>query len=349
MTDSQKWLTIAVLLLTAWLIYLLSPVISPFIFSAILAYLFDPLVDRLEVKLPRTIAVLLIFTFIVFIVLVLLLILIPILQSEILALLQRLPELVIWLENEALPYLSSMSGIDIQSLDMESVRNSLQENWRNIGNIAGFLFVHISSSGQALLSWFAYLLLVPVVTFYLLRDWDILVGHFNNILPMKNRETIARLASECDSVLSEFLRGQLLVMLSLSVIYAVGLWLAGVEYAVLIGSISGIISFIPYLGSIVGIAIAAVVAFFQYHDVLHLVFVALVFGTGQALEGMVLSPLLVGDRIGLHPVAVIFAVMAGAQLFGFTGILIALPVAAVFLVLLRYVYQRYQTSEFYSK
>ncbi len=209
--------------------------------------------------------------------------------------------------------------------------------------------MQITSSGQALLTWLAFLLLVPVVVFYLLRDWDILVGHIDKLLPANNRDTIRSLASECDSVLSEFLRGQLLVMLSLSVIYALGLWIAGIEYALLIGTVSGIISFIPYLGSIVGIAIAAVVAFFQYHDVIHLVFVALVFGSGQALEGMVLSPLLVGERIGLHPVAVIFAVMAGGQLFGFTGILLALPVAAVCLVLLRYVYQQYQSSEFYSK
>jgi predicted PurR-regulated permease PerM len=349
MTDSQKWLIIAAILLSAWLIYLLSPVITPFIFSAILAYLFDPLVDRLEQKLPRTIAVLMIFTFIIFIILILLLILIPILQGEILTLLQRLPDLVIWLEHEALPYFSSMLGIDIQNLDIESVRSSLQENWRNIGNLAGFLFVQITSSGQALLTWIAYLLLVPVVSFYLLRDWDIMVLHVKNLLPVKNRDKIGKLALECDNVLSEFLRGQLLVMLSLSIIYAVGLWVAGIEYAVLIGSVSGIISFIPYLGSIVGIAIALVVAFFQYHDVIHLVFVALVFGAGQALEGMVLSPLLVGERIGLHPVAVIFAVMAGGQLFGFTGILMALPIAAVCLVLLRYVYQHYQSSEFYSQ
>jgi predicted PurR-regulated permease PerM len=349
MTDSQKWLIIAAILLSAWLIYLLSPVITPFIFSAILAYLFDPLVDRLEQKLPRTIAVLMIFTFIIFIILILLLILIPILQGEILTLLQRLPDLVIWLEHEALPYFSSMLGIDIQNLDIESVRSSLQENWRNIGNLAGFLFVQITSSGQALLTWIAYLLLVPVVSFYLLRDWDIMVLHVKNLLPVKNRGKIGKLALECDNVLSEFLRGQLLVMLSLSIIYAVGLWVAGIEYAVLIGSVSGIISFIPYLGSIVGIAIALVVAFFQYHDVIHLVFVALVFGAGQALEGMVLSPLLVGERIGLHPVAVIFAVMAGGQLFGFTGILMALPIAAVCLVLLRYVYQHYQSSEFYSQ
>ena len=154
--------------------------------------------------------------------------------------------------------------------------------------------------------------------------------------------------NECDNVLSEFLRGQLLVMLSLSLIYSSGLWLAGIEYSLLTGFFSGFVSFVPYLGAITGIVIAGTIAFFQHQDLLHLLFVALVFGTGQAIEGMILSPLLVGDRIGLHPVAVIFAVMAGGQLFGFTGILIALPVAAVLLVVGRFVFDKYTISKLYS-
>lgn len=348
MTDSHKWLIIVSSLLVAWLVYLLSPVLTPFVISAIIAYLFDPLASRLERRFSRTLSVLIIFVFIVLLLLVLLLVMIPVLHGEILALVQRMPDLVVWLESELLPWVSTVSGIDMASLDMDSVRSSLQENWRNIGNIAGFLFVKITSSGQALFAWLAYCLLVPVVSFYLLRDWHKLVANVSGVLPARYRKTTVGLVSECDSVLSEFLRGQLLVMFALSLIYAVGLWLAGIEYAALIGTVAGLISFVPYLGSFVGIAIAGVVAFFQYHDIIHLVFVALVFGAGQALEGMVLSPLLVGERIGLHPVAVIFAVMAGGQLFGFTGILLALPVAAVCLVLLRYAFNRYKSSELYS-
>jgi predicted PurR-regulated permease PerM len=149
-------------------------------------------------------------------------------------------------------------------------------------------------------------------------------------------------------VLSEFLRGQLTVMLALGVIYTVGLWIIGLEFALLIGMLAGLVSFVPYLGAILGIGVAGAVAVFQFHDFLHVAWVALVFGVGQAIEGMLLSPTLVGERIGLHPVAVIFAVMAGGQLFGFFGILLALPAAAVVTVLLRFAHGRYLQSELYA-
>ena len=348
MTDSQKWLIIVTVFLSGWAVYLLLPVVTPFIVSAVLAYLFDPLVDILEQKISRTASVLIIFALISILILGLMLVLIPLLQSEIITLVQRIPDLVIWLEQTLLPRISSLMDININALDMAVIRDSLQENWRNIGNLASFLFVRITSSGQTLITWLAYVLLIPVVTFYLLRDWDNIMNNLKFLLPGKYKKTTIWLVQECDTVLSEFLRGQLLVMLSLSVIYTAGLWLAGIEYSLLIGLLAGLISFVPYLGSIVGIVVAAIVAFFQYHDVIHLIFVALVFGAGQSIEGMLLSPWLVGERIGLHPVAVIFAVMAGGQLFGFTGILIALPVAAVLLVLLRFAFEQYKTSGLYT-
>jgi len=205
----------------------------------------------------------------------------------------------------------------------------------------------VGYSGQWLLSWAAWLLLVPVVTFYLLRDWDRLVHSIRELIPRQYEPTVVSLARECDSVLAEFLRGQLLVMFSLGTIYSIGLWFTGLEYSLLVGMSAGLVSFVPYLGGIVGISVAGILAYMQFHDLLHLVYVALVFGTGQAVEGMVLSPTLVGDRIGLHPVAVIFAVMAGGQLFGFIGILLSLPVAAVVTVLLRYLHQRYIDSIYY--
>ncbi|MGK0297953.1 MAG: putative PurR-regulated permease PerM [Gammaproteobacteria bacterium] len=348
MSDSQKWLIIASLSISVWVVYLLLPVLTPFVISAFLAYLFDPLVDQLEKKLSRSISVLIIFALIMLLALGVILVLIPILQSEISTLIRRIPDLVQWLERDFLPQISAMLGTDVNSLDIDSVRNSVQENWRNIGNVAGFLFLQFTSSSQAFIAWLAYFLLIPVVTFYLLRDWDGIMQNIKLLIPDRYKKTTIGLGQECDSVLSEFLRGQFLVMLSLSFIYTAGLWLAGIEYSFLIGLLAGLISFVPYLGSVIGICVAGVVAFFQYHDVIHLVFVALAFGVGQSIEGMLLSPWLVGERIGLHPVAVIFAVMAGGQLFGFTGILLALPVAAILLVLLRFLFEEYQTSEFYS-
>ena len=348
MTDSQKWLILAGTFLAGWLLYKLSPVITPFLTAALLAYLCDPLVNRLSLRMPRTAAVIVVFSAMLIAFFIMLLILAPLLQEQILALLQRLPAFLIWAQDSLLPAAGSALGVDVSSINLDSLRDTLMENWRNIGNIASTIFSRISDSGQIIMAWGAFLVLVPVVTFYLLRDWDLLLDSLRALLPRRYTDTIVTLVEECDRVLSEFLRGQLLVMLALSLIYSTGLWIAGIEFALLIGIAAGMISFVPYLGSIIGILIAGTVAFMQYHDTVHLMYVLAVFGTGQALEGMLLSPLLVGDRIGLHPVAVIFAVMAGGQLFGFVGVLLALPVAAVCLVLLRFLFEQYKNSSLYS-
>ena len=213
----------------------------------------------------------------------------------------------------------------------------------------GLLVTHVGRSGQLLVGWLTYLLLIPVVTFYLLRDWDHLVAAVRDLLPKRLEPTVVKLAREIDAVLAEFLRGQLTVMLALAVIYTTGLWLVGLELAFFIGMLAGFVSFVPYLGVIVGLVVASFAAFLQFQDVVHIAGVAAVFGVGQLLEGMVLSPLLVGDRIGLHPVAVIFAVMAGGQLFGFFGVLLALPVAAIIVVLLRHSRDEYLQSALYGQ
>lgn len=348
MTDSQKWLVLAGIVLTGWLVYLLAPVIAPFLVAAMLAYLCDPLVDRLETRVSRTAAVIIVFAALLTGFLVMLLILIPMLQEQVLALLRRLPELLTWLQESFVPLITSKLGISADSINLDALRTTLQENWRDIGNFAGSVFLHISDSGQAIIAWVAYTILIPVVTFYLLRDWDRLMASLRAMIPRKHEATVVTLSRDCDSILSEFLRGQMLVMLALSVIYSIGLWLVGIEFALLIGLVAGLISFVPYLGAIVGIGLAGVAAFMQYQDLLHILYVLLVFGAGQTIESMLLSPILVGDRIGLHPVAVIFAVLAGGQLFGFVGILLALPAAAVFVVLLRFGYEQYKTSELYS-
>jgi len=347
MTDSQKWQLLAGLVVTGWLVYLLAPVITPFLIATMLAYLFDPVADRLERKVSRTVAVVLVFTAMLALLLLMLLILIPLLQEQVLALAYRLPEFLEWLQQRLMPLLTSL-GIDAASINLDSVRATAQENWRDIGNIAGTVFIHITDSGQAIITWIAYAILIPVVTFYLLCDWDKLMSNLRTMIPRRHEKAVVTLITDCDSILAEFLRGQLLVMLSLSLIYSVGLWIAGIEFALLIGLVAGLISFIPYLGAIVGIMLAVVVAFMQYQDILHLVYVLIVFGIGQSIESMLLSPWLVGDRIGLHPVAVIFAVLAGGQLFGFVGVLLALPVAAVCMVLLRFAFAQYKGSGFYA-
>ena len=200
---------------------------------------------------------------------------------------------------------------------------------------------------MALAAWVANLILVPVVTFYLLRDWDVMMAKVNRLLPRNIEPKVSLWASECDEVLGAFMKGQLLVMFALGVIYAIGLWLVGLDLALLVGMIAGLASIVPYMGFIIGIVVAGVAAFIQFQDPVVLAYVGAVFMVGQMLEGMLLTPLLVGDRIGLHPVAVIFAIMAGGQLFGFVGILLALPVAAVIMVLLRHLHERYKSSSLY--
>jgi predicted PurR-regulated permease PerM len=192
------------------------------------------------------------------------------------------------------------------------------------------------------------LVLIPVVTFYLLRDWDAMVEGIRTLVPRKIEPVISGLAREIEEVLGAFMRGQLMVMLALGLIYAVGLWLVGLDLAFIIGMIAGLLSIVPYLGTAVGVIAAVIAALFQFQDVFHTVMVLVVFAAGQSLEGMVLTPRLVGDRVGLHPVAVIFAVLAGGQLFGFLGILLALPVASALNVLVRHLHQRYTSSSMYN-
>jgi len=191
--------------------------------------------------------------------------------------------------------------------------------------------------------------LIPVVTFYLLRDWDKLVEGIRASIPRKIEPTVSALTREIDEVLGAFIRGQLMVMLALGLIYALGLWLVDLDLAFIIGMAAGLLSIVPYLGTFVGVVAAVIAAVFQFQDLLHTVLVLAVFSVGQSLESMVLTPKLVGDRIGLHPVAVIFAVLAGGQLFGFLGILLALPAASALNVLFLHLNAQYRQSDLYGK
>jgi predicted PurR-regulated permease PerM len=261
----------------------------------------------------------------------------------------KLPIYIEWIQKEIIPRLAHMLGIDPGDLDIGQLKKIAMQHWQKAGGIAATILASAKQSGFVMLAFLANFVLVPVVTFYLLRDWDELVGHIKSLIPRKYFDDVITLTRNSDEVLGAFLRGQITVMFCLGVIYSLGLWLVGIDLSLLIGMTAGAVSFVPYLGFIVGIVLAGIAAFLQFQEFLPLLWVALVFGVGQALEGMVLTPMLVGDKIGLHPVAVIFAVLAGGQLFGFFGVLLALPVAAVIMVLLRYTHERYMNSELYSK
>ena len=214
--------------------------------------------------------------------------------------------------------------------------------------MVGAIFGYMTRSGMAFLTALGSLALTPVVAFYMMRDWNDIMAGARAMIPRRVEARVVGLARQCDEVLAAFLRGQLLIMFLLGCIYSTGLFLIGLELALLIGILAGLMSIVPYLGFIVGIAAALLTALFQFQDLMSLVYVALVFGFGQLLEGSVLTPWLVGDRIGLHPVAVIFAVLAGGQLFGFTGILLALPLAAVVMVFVRHLHRSYIASGYYN-
>jgi predicted PurR-regulated permease PerM len=348
LSDSTKALILITVVISGWIFYQLSPVLMPFFIAALLAYLGDPLVDLLETKkLSRTWAVTLVFGVLLVFGLLMLLVLIPLLGAQVGALFTKLPQYLSYVQTQAQPWLVA-NGLPPELLDMTTIKQTLSSYWGEVGHLAGGVFNYMTRSGALILQWFANLVLVPVVTFYLLRDWDILVARFRELLPRRQADDVIKLSLECDEMLAAFIRGQLMVMLALSIIYTVGLMLIGIELALLLGVVAGVLSFVPYLGLIVGIGLAGLAAFFQFQEWLPVLMVVLVFGFAQMIEGMVLTPRFVGERIGLHPVAVIFAVLAGGQLFGFTGVLLALPVAAVIMVLLRHAHQRYLDSHLYS-
>ena len=346
MTDSTRWLWMAGLFLLGWLLYLLHPILSPFLIGILLAYLGDRLERH---RLSRTGGVVVVFALFALVLLILLLVLVPMLGRQLVRLYQLAPEMLDWLQGTALPWTQSHLGLQ-DVLQLDQLKQVFTENIGKTTDVLKLVLAQATSSSLAFLAWLGNLLLIPVVSFYLMRDWDLLVERMRRLLPRQREGLVVKLTSECHEVLGAFLRGQLLVMLALSVIYASGLMLVGLELGLLIGLLAGLASIVPYMGFIVGIGAALTAALFQFGlDPYPLLGIGVVFMIGQMLEGMVLTPMLVGDRIGLHPVAVIFAILAGGQLFGFTGVLLALPVAAVIMVLLRHAHDLYKLSGLYGE
>jgi len=346
----QTYAWLAGLVLLGGLVYLLAPVLTPFLVSALIAYLGDPLVDRLERKLSRSLAVTLVFLLLFALLGLLLILLLLALQQQLSTLVERLPVYIDWGQRHIMPWLGGLLGTEQTSLlDPAEIKTILARHWQEAGGLAGRLVQALGQSGAMVVQWLANLILIPVVSFYLLRDWDELMAHIRHTLPRRYEQRIVMLAQEADAVLGAFLRGQFLVMCALGLVYTLGLWFVGVELALFFGLLAGMVSFVPYLGFIIGILAAGGAALVQFHDVGHLLGVLAVFGIGQLLESFLLTPWLVGDRIGLHPVAVIFAVLAGGQLFGFVGVLIGLPAAAVVMVLLRHAHQHYLQSAAYGQ
>jgi predicted PurR-regulated permease PerM len=349
MSIAQRWQLLVLVIVFGGVLYLLGPVLTPFAVAALFAYLFDPLVGRLQrLRLGRGTAVGIVFLGLTVLLVLMLLALIPYLQRQVATLIQALPAWIAWFQNDAIGWLNATFDLNLEMPDTQQLAAIVQEHWKEAGGTAATVVAKVSQSGFAILAWIAHLVVVPVAFFYLLRDWPVLLGHIRALLPRSLEAPVMQLACESDETLSGFVRGQLSVMLVLGLIYAVGLRLAGLDVGPLIGIIAGLISFVPYLGAILGVMAGVIAALVQYHDWLHVILVLAVFALGHVLESYVLVPRLVGEKIGLHPLAVIFAILAGGELFGFLGVLLALPVASVVNVVLRYLHGRYRDSGLYG-
>jgi len=329
----------------AWLLYLLGPVLTPFLFSLILAYIFQKQVGWLaQRRLSRTAATSLVLVLLLVGAFALVLVVVPLIQEQLARLTEGLPRFFEYARTRLEPLARDHLDID---LDFDHLRALAIEQMPSPQRIAAWVLPSLASGGLAVVGFFVNLMLVPLVLFYFLRDWDHIVASVDELVPRHLHAKVATIAREVDAVLGEFLRGQVSVMLVMALYYALALWLAGIDYAVAIGLLTGITVFIPYVGALFGIVLGSVVALMQFEALGPLLWVWAVFGLGQFLEGYVVVPRLVGDRIGLHPVAVIFALLAFGQLFGFFGVLLALPASAALLVWLRHLRAQYLASPAY--
>jgi predicted PurR-regulated permease PerM len=355
-TNTQKrasaWCLIAASVVLA--LWLLGPVLTPFVVAAVLAYALTPLVNKLDhlgkglaPKFPRVVAVILVELLFILTALSLLLLIVPIVAKEIPMMREQVPLLFDKLNTDLKPWLAQF-GIKV-SLDTGSLKAvALKYLDANYEEMFGSVLSSLRLGGSVALAVLGNAVLIPVALFYLLMDWDKFVARLLELVPLHMRVAVDRFTNEADSVLGQYLRGQLLVMLVMAAFYAIGLSAFGLDLALPIGIFTGLAMFIPYLGFGIGLILAVLAGLLQFVSIKALVMVTVVYGLGQVVEGFVLTPRLVGERIGLHPLAVIFALLAFGQLFGFVGVLIALPASAVLLVAIRRIKLHYIASKLYK-
>jgi predicted PurR-regulated permease PerM len=349
MKSGFAWLAIAFGL--ALVIWLLGPVLTPFLIAAVIAYALAPLVRIIQAKtknkIPEAVTVLLVEILFIVAVAGLLLLIVPILTKELPLLKQQVPVLFERAFETIQPILSQM-GINT-TLDVASIKGFVVKYLStNFDDAFGQIMSSLKIGGSVAMTVISNAILVPVALFYFLLEWDTLVQKLLAWVPRKWRPAVDRFANDADAVLGQYLHGQLLVMLSLAVFYSVGMLLFGLDLALPIGIFTGLAVFVPYLGFGLGLVLAILAGLLQFASLKALVMVAVVYGAGQIIESVVLTPKLVGDRIGLHPLAVIFSLLAFAQLLGFVGVLIALPASAVLLVAFRRMQQAYLSSSLYT-
>jgi len=339
---------LATLLIAGFLLYQLASVLFIFAAGALLAYVLAPLVESMQRRgIPRWLGVLLVLVLVVLVVIGLLLILIPLVITQVSALADELPRFVEWYREVLVPWAKSMLGVDLPA-DAQRLRALAAAAMRDGGALAQRLLPSITSGGLAVASLLGTLVLLPVLLLYFLLDWERMGQFLMSLVPRRHVDAVTRVMAEIDTALSAFLRGQFMVMISLSVFYAAGLAFAGLDSALSVGIITGMLAFVPYLGFSLGLLLGSFAALLQFHTLTGVLGVWAVFAIGQVVESYVLTPWLVGDRVGLHPLWVLFAVLAGGALLGFLGVLLAVPVAAVVAVLARHARRRYLHSALYQ-
>jgi len=329
------------------LLWALSGVLLPFVAGMAVAYLLDPLTDRLERAMPRWAATTVVLLSFALVALLAVMLLIPLLRSQIEQLVQAIPAWAAWVRDVLIPDLERRFAA-LAPEDVERLRAAASDYVGTLLSWAGGVARGVLSGGVAFFDVLSVVLITPIVAFYLLRDWDKLTATIDSWLPRPHAAVIRAQVVQVDETLSGFVRGQATVCLVLGVFYALALSLAGLNFALVVGLVAGFLSFIPYVGSAVGFLASVGIAFFQFDEIWRVGLVAGIFIFGQAVEGNVLTPKLVGDKVGLHPVWVIFALLAGGSLFGFVGVLLAVPVAAVIGVLTRFLLSQYMTSSLYT-
>jgi len=337
--------------LILWVLYLLKPVVIPFVAAFLVAYLFSPVVEKLSKFLPRWLSIALVFIGIGVVLTWAMWFVVPLVWKQLIYARDSIPAGIHWINSTFLPWVSNSFNVERMELDTDQISQVVMEYVQTNYSADSIqsMALKIAQSGLSFISIGGTIVLIPIIAFYFLLDWNRMLMSLKNLIPRQYEQSTLRIVGECHSVLGAFVKGQFLVMILLGIVYAVGLQSVGLEVGLIIGMVAGLCSIIPYLGFGVGIIAAVIACFFQFGvDPKHLLMVLAVFGVGQLIEGYILQPFLLGDKIGLSPVAVVFAVLAGAQLAGFVGMLIALPVAAIIVVLLKHAREWYEQSQFYQ-
>ncbi len=341
------WLLAAVAFLV--IIWALRPMLLPFVAGLAIAYFLNPPVAALcRHGLSRMAATALVMLLAIAAAFAVLLLIVPLLHSQIMALIQAMPTYSALAHDKILPWVTNVLE-KLSPDDVEKIRASAGEHAGAALNWLADFFKRLLSGGFAIFDILTLMFITPLVAFYILRDWPALTGVIDRALPRRHYDVIRHQLNLMDQTLAGFVRGQALVCLSLGFIYAVGLSIVGLDFGVAVGLTAGLISFIPYVGSAFGLITSVILGAIQFGDWQHLAAILAVFGVGQIMEGYVLTPKLVGDRVGLHPVWIMFGLFAGASLMGFLGMLIAVPVSAVIGVLLRFAMHQYQASAYYRQ